>query len=111
MKVYIVGVEAGSQKGLLASPYMEKELRVLGYDVEKFPSRDIGSLNRSFQACAQSEALILCPLTGNLSVDAACVHAAAQASQKELIESEEVARHLANNKIKSLLKEGSSVYV
>lgn len=95
LKVYIVGVEAGSQKGLLASPYMEKELRVLGYDVEKFPSRDIGSLNRSFQACAQSEALILCPLTGNLSVDAACVHAAAQASQKELIESEEVARHLA----------------
>ena len=71
MKVYIVGVEVGSQKGLLASPYMEKELRVLGYDVEKFPSRDIGSLNRSFQACAQSEALILCPLTGNLSVDAA----------------------------------------
>ena len=52
MKVYIVGVEAGSQKGLLASPYMEKELRVLGYDVEKFPSRDIGRARdvRSYQA-------------------------------------------------------------
>ena len=44
MKVYIVGVDTGSPSGLLASPYMEKELNVLGYQVEQFPAKDADSL-------------------------------------------------------------------
>jgi len=46
LKVYIVGVDTGSPSGLLASPYMEKELNVLGYQVEQFPAKDADSRMR-----------------------------------------------------------------
>ena len=84
MKVYIVGVDTGSPSGLLASPYMEKELNVLGYQVEQFPAKDADSLMQALMQCAQPDALILCPLSGNLPADAACIHAAAQVCQKPL---------------------------
>ena len=71
LKVYIVGVDTGSPSGLLASPYMEKELNVLGYQVEQFPAKDADSLMQALMQCAQPDALILCPLSGNLPADAA----------------------------------------
>ena len=94
MKVYIVGVDTGSPSGLLASPYMEKELNVLGYQVEQFPAKDADSLMQALMQCAQPDALILCPLSGNLPADAACIHAAAQICQKPLALNPGVAAHL-----------------
>ena len=94
MKVYIVGVDTGSPSGLLASPYMEKELNVLGYQVEQFPAKDADSLMQALMQCAQPDALILCPLSGNLPADAACIHAAAQVCQKPLALNPGVAAHL-----------------
>lgn len=94
LKVYIVGVDTGSPSGLLASPYMEKELNVLGYQVEQFPAKDADSLMQALMQCAQPDALILCPLSGNLPADAACIHAAAQVCQKPLALNPGVAAHL-----------------
>ena len=94
MKVYIVGVDTGSPSGLLASLYMEKELNVLGYQVEQFPAKDADSLMQALMQCAQPDALILCPLSGNLPADAACIHAASQVCQKPLALNPGVAAHL-----------------
>lgn len=94
MKVYIVGVDTASPTGLLASPYMEKELRVLGCDIEQFPAKDADSLRRSLEACAQPQALILCPLTGNIHSDAASVRAVSQLCGKNLRENPDVANQL-----------------
>ena len=56
---------------------MEKEMRVLGYQPELLSVRDAGGFFKALQNCAQPDALILCPLSGNLRLDAACtVHVA-----------------------------------
>ena len=95
MKVFIVGVDTGNPLGLLGSTYMQKEMKVLGYNIQQFPAQDAQSLKQSLQACAQPQALILCPLTGKLSLDAVCIRAVAEVCGKTLSENKEVAQRLA----------------
>ena len=94
MKVYVVGADAARPSGLLASPYMEKEMRVLGYQPELLSVRDAGGFLKALQNCAQPDALILCPLSGNLQQDAACIQAVAQVCQRELEPNEGAVKHL-----------------
>lgn len=94
MKVYIVGVGTGSSSDLLASPYMEKELRTLGHEIEQLPVKDTGSLRDVFLACAQPQTLVLCPLTGNLSTDADCIRIVTEVCGKNLEKNAELAHHL-----------------
>lgn len=118
MKVYIIGVDAGRSGGLLASPYMEKELRVLGYEVEQLPVRDISSLRRALLAGAQPQSLILCPLVGKVQADTACIQAIAELCGQQLAFSEDVAHqlekrgHLAAEEAQrlALLPEGARVF-
>lgn len=95
MNVYLVGVDTGKYSGLLSSSYMKKELDVLGYEVEQFPVKDAESLQHAFDSCAKSDSLILCPLSGNLRADAACIHEAAALCSLPLVENEELAARLA----------------
>ena len=94
MKVYVVGADATRPSGLLASPYMEKEMQVLGYQPELLSVRDAGGFFKALQNCAQPDALILCPLSGNLQLDAACIQAVAQVCQRELEPNEGAVKHL-----------------
>ena len=94
MKVYVVGADATRPSGLLASPYMEKEMRVLGYQPEPLSVRDAGGFLKALQNCAQPDALILCPLSGNLQQDAAYIQAVAQVCQRELEPNEGAMKHL-----------------
>ncbi|MEE1394207.1 MAG: CinA family protein, partial [Negativibacillus sp.] len=118
MKVYIIGVDAGRSGGLLASPYMEKELRVLGYEVEQLPVRDISSLRRALLAGAQPQSLILCPLVDKVQADSACIQAIAELCGQQLAFSEDVAHqlekrgHLAAEEAQrlALLPEGARVF-
>ena len=97
LKVFIVGVDTGNPLGLLGSTYMEKELKMLGYEIQQFPAKNIDSLKHSFEACAQPQALILCPLTGKLPADAACIRAAAEVCGKTLSENNEIAHRLVKS--------------
>lgn len=118
MKVYIIGVDAGRSGGLLASPYMEKELRVLGYEVEQLPVRDISRLRRALLAGAQPQSLILCPLVDKVQADSACIQAIAELCGQQLAFSEDVAHqlekrgHLAAEEAQrlALLPEGARVF-
>ena len=73
---------------------MEKEMRVLGYQPEPLSVRDAGGFLKALQNCAQPDALILCPLSGNLQQDAACIQAVAQVCQRELEPNEGAMKHL-----------------
>lgn len=73
---------------------MEKEMRVLGYQPELLSVRDAGGFFKALQNCAQPDALILCPLSGNLQLDAACIQAVAQVCQRELEPNEGAVKHL-----------------
>ena len=73
---------------------MEKEMRVLGYQPELLSVRDAGGFLKALQNCAQPDALILCPLSGNLQQDAACIQAVAQVCQRELEPNEGAMKHL-----------------
>lgn len=73
---------------------MEKEMRVLGYQPELLSVRDAGGFFKALQNCAQPDALILCPLSGNLQQDAACIQAVAQVCQRELEPNEGAMKHL-----------------
>ena len=90
MKVYIIGADTDGSGQLLASPYMEKELRTFGFELEKIPAADAHALRRAFIACAQPQTLLLCPLSGNLNADTACIRAAAEVCQKELEPNEQL---------------------
>lgn len=73
---------------------MEKEMRVLGYQPSRFRFGDAGGFLKALQNCAQPDALILCPLSGNLQQDAACIQAVAQVCQRELEPNEGAMKHL-----------------
>ena len=94
LKVYIIGADTDGSGQLLASPYMEKELRTFGFELEKIPAADAHALRRAFIACAQPQTLLLCPLSGNLNADTACIRAAAEVCQKELEPNEQLMQHL-----------------
>lgn len=78
MNVYVVGVNAGNPSGLLASAYMEKEMRVLGYEPQMRAIRDASDYPKALNDCAQPGALILCPLSGSVQRDFACIKAIAE---------------------------------
>ena len=108
MKVYIIGYNAGKGSGLLASPYMVKELETLGCPVHQYAVKDTDSLKQAFSDCAQPQSLIVCPLSGNIYADAACIQEAARACMVPLIEDEKMTRrimkslHLSQDEAKHL---------
>ena len=69
MNVFIIGVARQGSKELLASPYMEKELKLLGILPTVLPVTDDKQLKAAVQKVVMLGGLILSPLTGNPSID------------------------------------------
>ena len=69
MNVFILGVARQGSKDLLASPYMEKELKLLGILPTVLPVSDENQLKAAIQKIMMMGGLVLSPLTGNVAID------------------------------------------
>ncbi len=69
MNVFIVGVARQGSRELLASSYMEKELKLLGILPTVLPVGDENQLKAAIQKIVLMGGLILSPLTGNAAID------------------------------------------
>lgn len=69
MNVFTIGVAHKGSGSLLASPYMEKELRLLGVATVTMAAKDDIQLESCFAQAAAEGGLILTPLTGSQQVD------------------------------------------
>ena len=69
MNIFTIGVAHKGNGGLLASPYMEKELKLLGVTPATLVAKDDIQLESHFAKAAGEGGLILAPLTGSRQVD------------------------------------------
>ena len=119
MNVFIIGVARQGSKELLASPYMEKELKLLGILPTVLPVTDDKQLKAAVQKVVMLGGLILSPLTGNPSIDKLLSDQLAKACGVPLELNETVFEQIAQRNVKltreeavqlSTLPKGAEVY-
>ncbi len=119
MNVFIIGVPRKDSSALLASPYMEKELKLLGISPSILPVNDEAQLTAAVQKVMLLGGLILTPLTGNGNIDKLLSDAMAKACGCGLELNQSVFQQLAEKNAKlskeevtryATLPKGAEVY-
>ncbi len=100
MNVFILGVPHKGSSALLASPYMEKELKLLGINPTILPVNDESQLTAAIQKVVLLGGLILTPLTGNGNIDKLLSDAMAKACGCSLELNETVFQQMAEKNAK-----------
>ena len=119
MNVFILGVPHKGSSSLLASPYMEKELRLLGITPTVMAVNDEAQLTAAIRQIVMLGGLVLTPLTGKANIDRLLSDSMAKACGLPLEQNEEVFEQLAQRNVKltreevaqlSTLPKGAQVY-
>ncbi len=119
MNVFILGVARQGSKDLLASPYMEKELKLLGILPTVLPVGDEKQLKAAIQKIVLMGGLILSPLTGNAAIDKLLSDQMAKACGVPLELNQSVFEQIAERNVKltreevaqlATLPQGAQVY-
>ncbi len=119
MNVFIIGVPHKGGSELLASPYIEKELKLLGISPALLPVADGAQLTAAIQKAMMMGGLILTPLTGNSSIDKLLSDSVAKACGCPLELNRSVFEQMAEKNVKltkdevskfATLPQGAEVY-
>ncbi len=119
MNVFIIGVPHKGGSELLASPYIEKELKLLGISPAVLPVADGTQLAEAVRKAVMLGGLILTPLTGNSSIDKLLSDAVAKACGCPLELNRSVFEQMAEKNVKltkdevtkfATLPQGAEVY-
>ena len=97
MNVFVIGIARKNGSSLLASPYIAKELRLMGFEPEEFAAKDDVRLRQAFQQASKAGGLILVPLTGNAVIDRLISQNAAAACQVPLELHQQAAEQIIRN--------------
>lgn len=100
MNVFILGVARQGSHQLLASSYMEKELKLLGILPTVLPVGDEAQLKAAIQKIMLMGGLILSPLTGNAAIDRLLSDQMAKACGVPLEMNESVFEQIAQRNVK-----------
>ena len=95
MNVFILGVPHKGSSSLLASPYMEKELRLLGITPTVMAVNDEAQLTAAIRQIVMLGGLVLTPLTGKANIDRLLSDSMAKACGLPLEQNAEVFEQLA----------------
>ncbi len=100
MNVFIIGVAQKQSGQLLASPYMEKELHLLGISAMKYAVSDEAQMKDAFQQAMLMGGLILVPLTGKPAIDNLLNQQTAKACGLSMALNESVFEQIAQRNVK-----------
>ncbi len=107
MNVFILGVAHKGGSSLLASPYMEKELRLLGITPTVMAVSDETQLTMAIQRIVLLGGLILTPLTGKPNIDRLLSDSMAKACGLPLELEEQVFEQMAQRNVKLTREEAA----
>ena len=107
MNVFILGVAHKGGSSLLASPYMEKELRLLGITPTVMVVSDETQLTMAIQRIMLLGGLILTPLTGKANIDRLLSDSMAKACGLPLELDEQVFEQMAQRNVKLTREEAA----
>lgn len=119
MNIFVIGVAHKNSHCLLASPYMEKELHLLGIEPTVIAAADEAQLTAAFQQAMLLGGLILTPLTGNAVIDQLLSENIAKACGVPMELNQHVFQQIAERNVKltreeavrlSTLPKGAQVY-
>jgi len=119
MNVLIIGVAQKQSGQMLASPYMEKELHLLGISAMKLTVSDEAQMKDAFQQAMLMGGLLLVPLTGKAAIDSLLNQQTAKACGLSMALNEDVFEQIAQRNVKltreevvklSTLPVGAKVY-
>ena len=119
MNVFIIGVAAKNSSQLLASAYMEKELRLLGITPSVLSVSGEAQMVSAFQRVLLLGGLVLAPATGNAAIDRLLTEQIAKVCGVPMEANEKVFQQIAERNVKltrdevaqlSTLPQGAQVY-